>query len=81
MLASGVAEIASVVSATEAHSQGNARRSRDQAIADTVGYAGLGPRRGAGGQNRPGTRDCGLIGPKWTQIGLMAINARLTEVS
>ena len=55
--------------------------SRDQAIADTVGYAGLGPRRGAGGQNRPGTRDCGLIGPKWTQIGLMAINARLTEVS
>src|SRR5665647_2450849 len=33
-LASGVAEIASVVSATEAHSQANARRSRDQAIAN-----------------------------------------------
>jgi hydroxymethylglutaryl-CoA lyase len=31
-LASGVAEIASVVSATEEHSQANARRSRDQAI-------------------------------------------------
>jgi hydroxymethylglutaryl-CoA lyase len=33
-LASGVAEIASVVSATEEHSQANARRSRDQAIAN-----------------------------------------------
>jgi hydroxymethylglutaryl-CoA lyase len=33
-LASGVAEIASVVSATEEHSQANARRSREQAIAN-----------------------------------------------
>jgi hydroxymethylglutaryl-CoA lyase len=33
-LASGVAEIASVVSATEEHSQANANRSRDQAIAN-----------------------------------------------
>ena len=33
-LGSGVAEIASVVSATEQHSQANARRSRDQAIAN-----------------------------------------------
>ena len=33
-LASGVAEIASVVSATEQHSQANARRPRDQAIAN-----------------------------------------------
>jgi hydroxymethylglutaryl-CoA lyase len=33
-LASGVAEIASVVSVTEQHSQANARRSRDQAIAN-----------------------------------------------
>src|SRR6202795_1969024 len=33
-LASGVAEIASVVSATEEHSHANARRSRDQAIAN-----------------------------------------------
>ena len=33
-LESGVAEIASVVSATEEHSQANARRSRDQAIAN-----------------------------------------------
>ena len=33
-LASGVAEIASVVSATEEHSQANARRSRGQAIAN-----------------------------------------------
>src|SRR5881394_1157049 len=33
-LASGVAEIASVVSATEEHSQANANRSRDEAIAN-----------------------------------------------
>jgi hydroxymethylglutaryl-CoA lyase len=33
-LASGVAEVASVVSATEEHSQANANRSRDQAIAN-----------------------------------------------
>jgi hydroxymethylglutaryl-CoA lyase len=33
-LASGVAEIATVVSATEEHSQANARRSRDEAIAN-----------------------------------------------
>jgi hydroxymethylglutaryl-CoA lyase len=33
-LASGVAEIATVVSATEEHSQANAKRSRDQAIAN-----------------------------------------------
>src|SRR2546429_795636 len=33
-LASGVAEIATVVSATEEHSQANANRSRDQAIAN-----------------------------------------------
>src|SRR5580704_7141610 len=33
-LESGVAEIASVVSATEAHSQANARRSRESAIAN-----------------------------------------------
>jgi hydroxymethylglutaryl-CoA lyase len=33
-LASGVAEIATVVSATEEHSQANARRSREQAIAN-----------------------------------------------
>src|SRR6476660_651180 len=33
-LASGVGEIASVVSATEEHSQANAKRSRDQAIAN-----------------------------------------------
>ena len=33
-LASGVAEIASVLSATEEHSQANANRSRDQAIAN-----------------------------------------------
>jgi hydroxymethylglutaryl-CoA lyase len=33
-LASGVAEVASVVSATEEHSHANARRSRDQAIAN-----------------------------------------------
>jgi hydroxymethylglutaryl-CoA lyase len=33
-LASGVAEVATVVSATEEHSQANARRSRDQAIAN-----------------------------------------------
>src|SRR5215470_2129495 len=33
-LESGVAEIASVVSATEEHSQANARRSRDSAIAN-----------------------------------------------
>src|SRR5439155_24917197 len=33
-LASGVAEIASVVSATEEHSQANANRSRQQAIAN-----------------------------------------------
>src|SRR6202051_3546899 len=33
-LASGVAEIASVVSATEEHSQANANRSREQAIAN-----------------------------------------------
>lgn len=33
-LASGVAEVASVVSATEEHSQANAKRSRDQAIAN-----------------------------------------------
>src|SRR6185437_16617814 len=33
-LASGVAEIASVVSATEEHSQANANRSRDAAIAN-----------------------------------------------
>src|SRR5437660_7727933 len=33
-LASGVAEIASVVSATEEHSQANANRSRDSAIAN-----------------------------------------------
>src|SRR5258706_13344499 len=33
-LASGVAEIASVVSATEEHSRANATRSRDQAIAN-----------------------------------------------
>src|SRR6059058_467511 len=33
-LASGVAEVATVVSATEEHSQANAKRSRDQAIAN-----------------------------------------------
>src|SRR6202453_2704351 len=33
-LASGVAEVATVVSATEEHSQANANRSRDQAIAN-----------------------------------------------
>jgi len=33
-LASGIAEVASVVSATEEHSHANARRSRDQAIAN-----------------------------------------------
>src|SRR6195256_348097 len=33
-LASGVAEVATVVSATEEHSQANARRSREQAIAN-----------------------------------------------
>ncbi len=33
-VASGVAEVATVVSATEEHSQANARRSRDQAIAN-----------------------------------------------
>ena len=33
-LASGVAEVATVVSATEEHSQANARRSRDEAIAN-----------------------------------------------
>jgi hydroxymethylglutaryl-CoA lyase len=33
-LASGVAEVASVISATEEHSQANANRSRDQAIAN-----------------------------------------------
>src|SRR3954452_11603942 len=40
-LASGVGEIASVVSATEEHSQANAKRSRDQAIANVKGLCEL----------------------------------------
>jgi hydroxymethylglutaryl-CoA lyase len=40
-LASGVGEIASVVSATEAHSQANARRSREAAIANIARLCGL----------------------------------------
>src|SRR3977135_3293883 len=42
-LASGVAEIATVVSATEEHSQANANRSRDQAIANVNRLCELGP--------------------------------------
>src|SRR5246500_2760314 len=40
-LASGVAEVASVVSATEEHSQANANRSREQGIANVGGLCGL----------------------------------------
>src|SRR3954449_6716585 len=40
-LASGVAEIASVVSATEEHSQANANRSRAHAIANVKGMCAL----------------------------------------